>query len=84
MDSVEVQRGKIARELGFFTEQEVMLIAGVKAETLEYWRKKGKGPEYIYFGTSFLYPAKHLDAYLHELVKRKEPDMDLIESCITE
>jgi hypothetical protein len=72
----------IIRDMGFLTEQDVAEIAQVKPGTLEYWRKHGKGPKYILFGKSFLYPKDLLTNFLVGLIKDPDPDPDFTGRCI--
>ena len=67
----EVQRGKLAAMLGFMTEQQVMLLAGVAEATTLSWRKKCKGPRSVQFGNEPLYAIEDVRAYLAELVSSK-------------
>lgn len=63
----EEKRQAIARALGFLTEAEVAMLAGVKETTLCAWRKRGTGPDYVQFGKEPLYSLAALQRYLIEL-----------------
>ncbi len=60
---------EIARSLGFLTDTELALLAGVRPTTLEAWRKRNTGPSYVYFGNQHLYPLDEVRAYLSERVR---------------
>lgn len=68
----EVQRGKLAAMLGFMTEQQVMLLAGVREATMLSWRKQSKGPRSVQFGNEPLYAIDDVRAYLSELAASKK------------
>ena len=63
-------RRELAARLGFFTEEDVALLAGVKFETLARWRYRGLGLPFVKLGGTFLYPvalaADHLLASVQE------------------
>lgn len=44
-------------------------LAGVKLSTLDSWRKRGKGPEYVLLGRSYLYPISSVQSYVSSLVR---------------
>lgn len=62
---------EIARSLDCFTEVEVAALADAKPSTLEAWRKRGQGPEYILFGNSYLYPRESLHAFLKTRIRKR-------------
>lgn len=65
-----MQRRELAHSLDCLTDDELQVLADVKASTTEAWRKRGIGPKYLRFGTVFLYPragiAEHLEALVRE------------------
>ena len=67
----ERERARIAESLGYLTESQVAMLAGVKKSTLESWRKKSKGPESILFGNEPLYSAGDVRAYFGTLAAAK-------------
>jgi hypothetical protein len=52
-------------ELAFAT------LAGVKLTTLEAWRKRGEGPEYVLLGRSYLYPIAAVQAYIDRRIRKR-------------
>jgi hypothetical protein len=69
-ESNDVQ--SLARSLGCFDEREVAALAGVQLNTLEAWRKRGLGPNYILFGRAYLYPRDALAQHLQSLVRSRQ------------
>ena len=45
----------LADSLHCLTEADFMLLTGTTAITVESWRKRGKGPEYILAGNRYFY-----------------------------
>ena len=62
--SDEEKRQEIARSLGFLTASELAILASVKIETLEAWRKRRQGPIYVHFGNEPLYPLAGVRSFL--------------------
>lgn len=62
---------ELARALDCFTEGDVLTLGNLKPNTLEAWRKRGKGPPYIVFGRTFLYPRVQLSDHLQALVRER-------------
>lgn len=60
---------ELARMLNCFDEASIAFLAGVKLATVEAWRKRGKGPEYILFGCNYLYPIPAIERYLASLLR---------------
>jgi len=52
-------------ELAFAT------LAGVKVSTLDAWRKRGKGPDYVLLGRNYLYPITAVQAYIGKCVRQR-------------
>ncbi|UUT24118.1 helix-turn-helix domain-containing protein [Pseudomonas sp. T8] len=73
-------RRRIADEINCYTAEDISELAKVKMETLEYWRKKGKGPKAIHFGSAYLYPKASVMEFIAELTKG--PSDDFIRRCI--
>ena len=61
----------LARQVDCFAEVDVAALAGVKPSTLEAWRKRGKGPDYVLLGCNYLYPRKSLENFLQSLLKNR-------------
>jgi hypothetical protein len=64
---------EIARSLGFLTGAELALLAGVQETTLEAWRKRSIGPNYVHFGNQPLYPLDAVREYLSARVRSEKP-----------
>ncbi|WP_131189355.1 helix-turn-helix transcriptional regulator [Stutzerimonas kirkiae] len=64
-----IKQQEIARSLGFLTDTELALLAGVQETTLEAWRKRNTGPSYVYFGNQHLYPLDSVREYLAQRVR---------------
>lgn len=54
----------LARLVGCLSEQEFASLAGVKTETIDSWRRHGKGPDYVLLGRSYLYPLESVRQYI--------------------
>lgn len=67
VDSFKTRR-ELARELGFMTEEQLSVLAGVKVSTVEDWRKRAKGPNFIRFGSSFYYAFSDVKEYMQSKV----------------
>lgn len=59
----------LAKLVDCFDEEGFAKLAGVKLSTLDAWRKRGKGPEYILLGCSYLYPISGVQRHLARLVR---------------
>lgn len=54
----------LADSLDCVIEQDLCELAAVKASTLEAWRKRHEGPDYIVVGNRILYPRDGLKMFL--------------------
>lgn len=54
----------LADRLDCFIETDVMLLAKASASTVEAWRKRGTGPDYILLGNRYLYPRAPFSQFL--------------------
>jgi len=66
---MEKDTAALAREMGFLTEEQVALLAKVKVDTLDDWSRRGKGPAYVRFGTSFFYDIDDLRLFLKSRIR---------------
>lgn len=74
MESIEVINSApsvLAQSLDCITDQDLQRLAGVKPSTMEAWRKRGIGPDYILFGKQYLYPRAAVAAYLQSLIRER-------------
>jgi hypothetical protein len=62
---------ELARLVNCLDEDSVATLAGVKPSTLDAWRKRGKGPEYILLGRNYLYPIAAIQQYVSGLVRTR-------------
>jgi len=61
----------LARLVDCFDEEGFAKLAGVKLSTLDAWRKRGKGPEYVLLGCNYLYPIAGVQTHLSSLVRAR-------------
>lgn len=67
----QLTASSLARLVGCFTEQELSELAGVKPATVDAWRRRGTGPTYTRFGSSFLYPIESVKSFLISTAKSR-------------
>ncbi len=58
--------------LDCLTEEDFRLLANVTPLTMEAWRKRGEGPDYIRAGTRVLYPRTAVAAWLQTRVRSRK------------
>jgi hypothetical protein len=73
-------RRKMADEINCFTAEDLSELAMVKLETLDYWRKHGKGPKPLRFGNAFLYSKSSVIEFVSAL--SEGPGDDFLRRCI--
>jgi hypothetical protein len=61
---------ELARSLDCFTEAELCKLAGATPKTVEAWRKRHTGPDYVLIGNTFLYPREPLKEFLQARVRK--------------
>lgn len=61
---------ELARSLGHFTEADLCKLAGATPLTVEAWRKRHTGPDYVLIGNTFLYPRESLQEFLQSRVRK--------------
>lgn len=54
----------LADSLDCFTEDDLLLLAGITHGTASAWRKRGTGPAYVLVGNRYLYPRPALREFL--------------------
>lgn len=59
----------LADSLDCLTEADFMLLCQATAGTVDAWRKRGKGPNYILIGNRYLYPRKAVAKYLETCIR---------------
>lgn len=69
--SINPSVADLARLVNCLDEHGFATLAGVKVSTLDAWRKRGKGPEYVLLGRNYLYPIKAVESHLSSLVKTR-------------
>lgn len=71
MSAEASQVTNLARLVGCFDEEGFAKLAGVKLSTLNTWRKRGQGPEYILLGCNYLYPISGVQRHLTSLIRTR-------------
>lgn len=66
-----IQATNLARLVDCFDEEGFAKLAGVKLSTIDAWRKRGKGPQYILLGRNYLYPIAAVQSYISGLVRTR-------------
>jgi len=61
----------LARAVNCFDEHSFATLAGVKVSTLDAWRKRGKGPEYVLLGCNYLYPIEAVQKHISSCVRSR-------------
>jgi hypothetical protein len=61
----------LARAVNCFDEHSFAALAGVKVSTLDAWRKRGKGPEYVLLGRNYLYPITAVQNHIASNVRAR-------------
>ena len=61
----------LADSLDCLTEQDFMLLTKTTEGTVEAWRKRGKGPDYILAGNRYLYPRQAVAAFLASSTRQR-------------
>ena len=61
----------LARLVNCLDEQSVAKLAGVQTSTLDAWRKRGKGPEYVLLGRNYLYPIAAVQSHIAGIVRAR-------------
>jgi hypothetical protein len=61
----------LAKLVDCFDEEGFAKLAGVKLSTLDAWRKRGKGPDYVLLGCNYLYPIAGVQQHLAGLVRAR-------------
>jgi hypothetical protein len=70
MESTDRLR-ELAAALDAVIEDDLALLADVKPQTVEAWRKRGIGPAYVRLGNRFLYPRTGLAEHLKTLLRQR-------------
>jgi hypothetical protein len=81
MNADAIQATNLARLVDCFDEEGFAKLAGVKLSTLDAWRKRGKGPDYILLGRNYLYPVAAVQSYISRLVRTRtsfDPQLGLM------
>lgn len=72
IDQVEQERRRIADKLGFMTEETLVSLAKVQPSTVEDWRKRGKGPAPVRFGSAYFYEFADVMDFMKSLKKERD------------
>ena len=74
MIDVSNLRSKMADEINCYTAEDISELAKVTLDTLAYWRKHGKGPKPIRFGSAYLYPKNAVMEFVGSLMEVDSDD----------
>lgn len=61
---------ELARSLDCLTERDLCTLAKATPATVEAWRKRHTGPDYVLIGNTFLYPRTSLAEFLQTRVRK--------------
>lgn len=67
---------ELARSLDCFTEADLCKLAAATPTTVEAWRKRHTGPDYVLIGNTFLYPREPLKEFLQSRVRKMRGRVD--------
>jgi hypothetical protein len=63
--------GDLAKMVNCLDEDGFAKLAGVTLSTLNAWRKRGLGPEYVLLGRNYLYPITAVQTYIADRVRKR-------------
>jgi hypothetical protein len=61
----------LADSLDCLTEQDFQLLTGATAGTIEAWRKRRQGPDYIRLGNNYFYPRLGIAEHMRKLTRER-------------
>lgn len=62
----------LADRLDCIIEEDFQLLASATASTVQAWRKRRQGPDYILIGNRVLYPRKAVAKHLESLTRERQ------------
>jgi len=65
----------LADSLHCLTEADFMLLTGTTSHTVESWRKRGKGPEYILAGNRYFYARQSVADFLQSCKRQRSQSL---------
>lgn len=66
----DLQRARaLAESVDHVIEEDAAALASVKPETLEAWRKRGKGPAWVRWGNRVMYSREAIRSFLQSQIK---------------
>lgn len=68
---VDSRVSELAASVDCMSDEEFAVLANVKLSTLDAWRRRGKGPDYILLGNRYIYPRSAVRHYLQTLVRSR-------------
>jgi hypothetical protein len=71
----ETRLRALADSLNCLTEQDFMLLTGTTENTVESWRKRGKGPDYILAGNRYFYTRLSVAEYLESCTRQRSQSL---------
>ena len=63
----------LADRLDCLTEDDFALLTNTKIDTVDAWRRRGKGPEYILAGNRYFYTRQSVADYLESCTRQRTP-----------
>jgi predicted site-specific integrase-resolvase len=63
----------MVERLGFLTEEDFRVLAGVNAATVAAWRHRGQGPAFVRVGRRVFFPQSAVAAYMTEKTRAPRP-----------
>ena len=70
--AAEVERLRaLADSLDCLTEQDFQLLTGATTGTIEAWRKRRQGPDYIRLGNNYFYPRPAIAEHMRKLKRER-------------
>lgn len=65
---------ELAQLLGCLSEADLCRLAKATPSTVEAWRKRHQGPDYVLIGNSFLYPIESLKDFMASRLRKMRRD----------
>lgn len=74
INTTEVERLRaLADRLDCLTEQDFQLLADATPGTVEAWRKRNQGPDYIRLGNRVFYPRAAVSSFMQGRIRERRP-----------
>ena len=63
----------LADRFDCLTEDDLVLLTNTKVSTVDAWRRRGKGPEYILIGNRYFYTRQSVADFLENCTRQRTP-----------